>query len=138
MKLKEEQHTTQKPVNINAIYKALKKEFNNHQVPVVDLIQIQTKDPFKVLITTILSARTKDNTTTAAASCLFSVVNSMEGLKNIGIKKLEKLIYPVGFYSNKAKHLKELPGVLDTLYGGVIPQTVEELVKLPGVGRLTS
>lgn len=127
-----------KQVNIDAIYEILNNEFDNHQVPVVDLIQMQTKDPFKVLITTILSARTKDNTTTEAASRLFSVVHSLEDLKKIGVKKLERLIFPVGFYNNKAKYLKELPEVLDRLYNGAIPQTVEELVKLPGVGRKTA
>ena len=138
MKLKDKRHSSPNQININAIYKILKKEFNNHQVPVVDLIQMQTKDPFKVLITTILSARTKDNTTSEAASRLFADISCMDDLKKTRVKKLEKLIFPVGFYNNKAKYLKELPGVLDRLYDGVIPQTVEELVKLPGVGRKTA
>lgn len=129
---------TNRPTNINAIYKALKKEFEKHKMPVVDLIQSQTKDPFKVLISTILSSRTKDATTTAASSRLFAIVKSVKDLAKVPQKKIEKLIYPVGFYKNKAKQLKEIPGVLNKLYNGKIPQTVEELIKLPGVGRKTA
>ncbi len=127
-----------KNVAIDAIYKIVKREFAKNKVPVVDLIQMQTKDPFKVLVTTILSARTKDSTTTESAKRLFEKVSSLEELKRQSIKSLEKLIFPVGFYRNKAKHLKELPDAIDQLYNGVIPDSVDELVKLPGVGRKTA
>lgn len=129
---------TNRPVDIDAVYKALKKEFEKHKMPVVELIQVQTRDPFKVLISTILSSRTKDATTTAASGRLFATVKSANDLAEIPQKKIEQLIYPVGFYKNKAKQLKEIPGVLNELYSGRIPQTVEELVKLPGVGRKTA
>jgi endonuclease III len=111
-------------VNIDKIYSILKKEVIDYKVPIVDLIQIQTKDPFKVLITTILSARTKDGTTSIAAKKLFI--------------EIEKLIYPVGFYKTKAKHLKQLPIILKQEFNNKIPETIEELIKLPGVGRKTA
>jgi endonuclease III len=120
------------------VYSVLKKEFARHRVPVVDLIEVQTKDPFKVLITTILSARTKDATTAAASRRLFSVVQNPDDLKKISRTQLEKLIFPVGFYRTKAKHLKQLPAALHALYRGIIPHTVDELVQLPGVGRKTA
>ncbi len=125
-------------IDIHAIYKIIKKEFKKYTMPVVDLIQVQTKDTFKVLLSTILSARTKDAVTTEASRRLFTTVNSIDDLAAIPLRKLEKLIYPVGFYKTKAKHLKELPVVLNRLYNGIIPQTVDELVKLPGVGRKTA
>lgn len=138
MRITNKNPTVNKLVNIHAIYRLLKKEFEKYQMPVVDLIQVQTKDPFKVLISTILSSRTKDAVTTEASNRLFTVVNSTEDLSHIPLKKLERLIYPVGFYRTKAKHLKKIPAVLDKLYKGTIPQTVEDLIKLPGVGRKTA
>ncbi len=123
---------------IAKIFKILKNEFEKHKMPVVDLIQIQTKDPFKVLVTTILSARTKDTTTTQAATNLFKVVSSVKDFNRLTQSSIEKLIYPVGFYKNKAKFLKNLPSALYKFYNGIIPQTVDELIKLPGVGRKTA
>jgi endonuclease III len=123
---------------VDLIYKKVQKEFQKHRMPVVDLIQVQTRDPFKVLLATILSARTKDATTTDAAARLFSVVHSFEDLESIPQSELEQLIYPVGFYKNKALHLKQLPSVVKTKFHGHIPQRVEELVQLPGVGRKTA
>jgi endonuclease III len=124
--------------NIRLIIPVLKREFKAHRMPVVELIDIQTNDPFKVLVTTILSARTKDQTTAAASARLFSVVKSADDLDRLSIPEIEKLIFPVGFYHDKARHLKELPGVLKKRFGGIVPSTVEELVELPGVGRKTA
>jgi endonuclease III len=129
---------TPSPVNIRAVCTILKKEFSQHRVPVVDLIEMQTKDPFKVLVTTILSARTKDETTSGAARRLFEQVSRPEDLDAISLSRLERLIFPVGFYHTKARHLKLLPKELHALYGGAIPDSVDELVKLPGVGRKTA
>jgi endonuclease III len=107
-------------------------------VPIVDLMQLQTRDPFKVLITTILSARTNDKTTAHAAKRLFERIDSVEELDSLSEKTIAGLIYPVGFYHMKAKHLKELPRQLQEKYNGDIPDTVEELIRLPGVGRKTA
>jgi len=123
---------------ISNVYRCLKKDFSRHRMPVVELIDIQTNDPFKVLITTILSARTKDQTTAAAAEKLFSCVKNPSDLKRLPIPKIEKLIYPVGFYHDKARHLKQLPEILQQKFNSVIPDTVEELIELPGVGRKTA
>jgi endonuclease III len=127
-----------KSIDIGKVYQIVKTEFGKHHMPVVDVIHLQTKDPFKVLVTTILSARTKDETTTQAANRLFTAVNDFEDLKNTPLSTIERLIYPVGFYKNKARHLKLLPRAIDNLFKGVIPQTVEELINLPGVGRKTA
>lgn len=125
-------------VDIDSVYSILKKETKNYKVPVVDLVEIQTKDPFKVLLATILSARTKDETTLKAVKKLFPKVKKPSDLEKLSKKEIEKLIYPVGFYHNKAEHLKKFPLVLKREFNNVIPSTVEELVKLPGVGRKTA
>ena len=123
---------------IETVYRILKKEFYKNRTPVVELIEAQTNDPFKILVTTILSARTRDQTTLAAVEKLFKEVNKPADLNNISCEQLQDIIYPVGFYREKAAHLKKLPHVLDTLFDGRLPDTVEQLVKLPGVGRKTA
>jgi endonuclease III len=124
--------------DINNVYLLLKKEFAKNRVPVVDLIEQQTKDPFKILVTTMLSARTKDQTTSAAAQRLFEKVSAVDDLDRIGLGELEKLVFPVGFYHEKAKHLKRWPRILNDSFNGKIPSTIEELIELPGVGRKTA
>jgi endonuclease III len=127
-----------KKVDISKIYNILKKEVVNYKVPVVDLIEIQTQDPFKVLLATILSARTNDATTTNACKKLFEKVKKVSDINKLTQKQIEKLIYPVGFYKAKAKHLKQLPKILKKEFNNILPQSVEELIKLPGVGRKTA
>lgn len=124
--------------NISVIHEILSKEFKKYNMPVVDLIQIQTKDPFKVLIATILSARTGDATTVNACKKLFSKVNTYKDLDKISVKDIEKMIYPVGFYHTKAKHLKQLPDILKKEFKGKVPDNIDDLLKLPGVGRKTA
>lgn len=116
----------------------LEKEVADYQVPVVDLIAAQTKDPFKILLATILSARTKDEVTAAASRRLFSRVQTIDDLDGLSVAELEKIVYPVGFFRNKAGYLAALPEVLREKFAGNIPETVEELVLLPGVGRKTA
>lgn len=125
-------------IYIEAIYKILSKEVQNYKVPVVDLVKLQTNDPFKVLLATILSARTKDEVTVQASKRLFTKVNDFKDLNKLSEKEIEKLIYPVGFYKTKAKHLKQLPIVMEEKFKGIIPETVEELIELQGVGRKTA
>jgi endonuclease III len=124
--------------DIEKVYRILKKEFAKSRMPVVDLIEAQTKDPFRVLVGTMLSARTKDRTTRTAARRLFSRIHTPEDLDRISASKLEKLIYPVGFYREKARNLKRWPFILSNKSAGKIPDTVEELMQLPGVGRKTA
>ena len=125
--------------DIPAVDRALKKAFKAHAAPIIELIEAQTHDPFCVLVGTILSARTKDACTAGAVRRLFAAGgNTPGGLAALPVAELEKLIYPVGFYRDKARHLKALPGVLRDRFGGVLPHTVEELCELPGVGRKTA
>ncbi len=123
---------------IEFVITALEQEVVDYAVPVVDLIAAQTKDPLKVLLATILSARTKDEVTAAAAKRLFAKADSLEALERLSLEELEKIIYPVGFFRNKAKYLANLSEVMKREFNGRIPDTVDELVKLPGVGRKTA
>ncbi len=125
-------------VDIEKVHTILKGEVASYKAPVVDLIKIQTNNPFKILIGTILSARTKDQTTLKACRKLFAKVKTFEGFNKVSQKELEKLIYPVGFYRTKTKHLKQLPIVMQERFNGRIPQTIEGLLYLPGVGRKTA
>ena len=130
--------------DIPAVDRALKKEFQAHAAPIIELIEAQTHDPFCVLVGTILSARTKDACTAGAVRRLFAAGTHAPGrftpedLDALSIAEIERLIYPVGFYRDKARHLKALPGVLRERFGGVLPKTLEELCELPGVGRKTA
>lgn len=124
--------------NIRAIYSTLKREFSKRHMPVIDLITVQTKDPFKILVSTILSARTKDETTAAASKRLYSRVRTAAELRRLSLEEITTLIFPVGFYREKSRYLKKLPDALDSMFGGRIPDTVDELVQLPGVGRKTA
>lgn len=124
--------------NIDVIYKKLKSEFEKYNTPVLDLVEAQTKDPFKILVTTILSARTKDETTSKVVKKLFEKVDKPEDLKQLSLSEIEKLIYPVGFYHNKAKYLQQLPEVLETEFDNTVPDEIDALLQLPGVGRKTA
>lgn len=125
-------------INIDQAISLVKKEVVNYKVPVVDLIAVQTDDPFKVLVATILSARTKDEVTAVAAQRLFTKAETADQLALLSVSQLEKIIFPVGFYRNKAKYLHALPQVLEDEFGGKVPQSVETLLRLPGVGRKTA
>ena len=127
-----------KNVDIDIVYNILKKEVKKYKIPVVDLVKIKTKSHFNVLIATILSARTKDETTIKVCEKLFERVKCLDDLEKLSSKEIEKLIYPVGFYKTKAKHLKKLPGVLRKEFDGKIPSEIDDLLKLPGVGRKTA
>jgi len=124
--------------DIPAVNRLLKKEFESNHAPIIELVAIQTNDPFMVMLGTILSARTKDACTAGACKRLFQKVTSPEELEAIPQQELEKTIYPVGFYRDKARHLKALPAILANKFAGVVPDTVEELCELPGVGRKTA
>lgn len=125
-------------MQIDNIYRILQKEVVNYKVPVVDLMKARGNNSFRILIATILSSRTKDEVTARIVKKLFLHVKNFEDLERIELNQLEKLIYPVGFYKTKAKLLKKLPGVVFEKFNGKIPENIDDLIKLPGVGRKTA
>ncbi len=124
-------------VDISRLIDTIEIAVKNYPVPVVDLIQVQTRDPFKVLVATILSARTKDETTAKASKRLFKKAPDLKSLAGLSEKEIEKLIYPVGFYRSKAGYLAKLPEALKAFCSS-IPDDIDSLVTLPGVGRKTA
>ena len=105
---------------------------------VTTVAQQYRRDPWAVLVSTILSLRTKDEVTIVASKRLLEKAGSPEELKSLKAEKIEKLIYPVGFYRNKAASLKKITSILLEQYNGKVPASMEELLALPGVGRKTA
>jgi endonuclease III len=109
------------------------------ELPAVEKISAsRAEDPFQVTIATLLSARTQDATTYAAAERLFAKAATLEAMRKLTVKQIEKLIYPVSFYRYKARYIKATCVTLIRDFGGKIPGTMEGLLTLPGVGRKTA
>lgn len=125
------------PKNLDIVIKLIKKECEKYQNPIVTEIADLTNNPFKVLISCLLSLRTKDAVTAKASKRLFDVADSPEKIIKLKTKHIEDLIYPVGFYKTKAKRIKEICKVLIEKYNRKVPDTEEGLLKLKGVGRKT-
>ncbi len=118
---------------------ALAREIDGLELPAVEKIsESSQEDPFQVLIGTLLSARTQDATTAAASARLFAVARTPGAMAALTVKRIERLIYPVSFYRHKAKHVKATCRILVDTFDGRVPQTMEELLTLPGVGRKTA
>jgi endonuclease-3 len=100
--------------------------------------QSYTRDPFRVLVATVLSLRTKDEVTAQASERLLSRANNPQSLAKMDVKVIERLIYPAGFYRNKARSLKEIARILIEEHGGRVPREMDQLLALPGVGRKTA
>jgi endonuclease-3 len=105
---------------------------------VTSIAEHYSRDPWAVLVSTILSLRTKDEVTLAASERLLEKVGSPAELSAIKETEIAKLIYPVGFYRNKAFSLKKISSILISQYGGEVPSSMEALLALPGVGRKTA
>jgi len=109
------------------------------ELPAVEKIsEEQAEEPFQILIATLLSARTQDATTHAASTRLFKRARTPRSMARLPVREIESLIYPVSFYRNKAEHVKACCELLVTRFGGTVPDTLDELVTLPGVGRKTA
>jgi endonuclease-3 len=119
--------------------RTLAREIDGMELPAVEKIsESQQEDAFQVLIATLLSARTQDATTHAAATRLFRAARTPRSMAKLPVKRIERLIYPVSFYRNKAKFVSATCRALVKRFGGRVPGTLEELITLPGVGRKTA
>lgn len=122
------------PLEMEEVLERMEKVAIELNAPVFELERDSANDPFKILVYTMLSARTKDTTTIKVAKNLFLKFPNAQEISNAQIKELEEILYGVGFYRNKAKNLKKLS--LQVLEKG-IPKTIEEMIELSGVGRKT-
>jgi endonuclease-3 len=125
--------------SVERIMRALARAITGLELPAVEKIsKEQAEDAFQILIATALSARTQDATTHAASTRLFARARTARSLAKLPVKTIERLIYPVSFYRNKARHVKTCCQMLVSRFGGSVPATMEELLTLPGVGRKTA
>ena len=119
--------------------RALALAIDGMELPAVEKIsQGQADDPFQVLIATLLSARTQDATTLAASARLFRRARTARAMARLSVEEIESRIFPVSFYRNKARFVKATCEALVRDHGGRVPETLEEMVALPGVGRKTA
>jgi endonuclease-3 len=119
--------------------RTLARAIDGLELPAVEKIAgARTENAFEVLIATLLSARTQDATTHAASERLFAVADTPAAMAALGVRRLERLIYPVSFYRHKARHVRATCRMLVDQFKGRVPDTLEELITLPGVGRKTA
>lgn len=124
---------------IHAAIRIVKREIRQWQEPVVGIVARESnRDPFHILVSCLLSLRTKDKTTGEASERLFALAKTPAAMLKLPLKKIEQAIYPVGFYRTKAKSIHQICRRLLDVYGGVVPDSIDELVTLSGVGRKTA
>jgi endonuclease III len=123
------------PKNIQKIISLLKKQSKQFESPLASELGERTKDPFLVLISCILSLRTKDTTTGPASKRLFKLADNPKDMLKLTKKQIEKAIFPVGFYPTKAKYIQKTCKALIKYHKGKVPDKEKELLKLSGIGR---
>lgn len=120
---------------IKKILKILEKEYKRWDVPVKKLKKTNRKSLFYILISAIISTRTKDEVTKKAIEKFMKKVKNPADVLTLKLSEIEKIIYPAGFYKIKAKNIKKVSEIIVKEYRGKIPSNFKELLKLPGVGR---
>ncbi|MFO8062050.1 MAG: endonuclease III [bacterium] len=118
--------------------KILKKQYRRFKMPIVTRMIEREKSPYMVLVSTMISLRTKDDVTEEAAERLFERADSPADMLNLSKEEIEELIYPAGFYRNKAKAILKTSRILINRYNGEVPDNIDDLLGLPGVGRKTA
>jgi endonuclease III len=127
-----------KDQDIGPVIRLLRKNLEDLKTPVVTHLSEHNADPFHILISTILSARTKDEVTAAATERLFSMASTPAEMMKLAEEEVVRAIFPAGFYRTKAKALLEVSRDLVERFGSEVPDTIEELLTLRGVGRKTA
>ncbi|PKL91670.1 MAG: endonuclease III [Candidatus Goldiibacteriota bacterium HGW-Goldbacteria-1] len=124
--------------NIERVIGLVKESVKKYKAPVLERFNDEIKDPFWVLIPCILSLRSKDETTAVVARRLYNFAPRPEDILKIPQAQLEKMLYSTGFYRQKAKSVSQITKLIIEKYKGQVPDTIEELLTLPGVGRKTA
>jgi endonuclease-3 len=127
-----------KDKDIHVVLRLLEAELRQFGLPPVSAMAEEKADPFKILISTIISARTKDEVTGPATERLFALADSPREMSKLSEKKIETAIFPAGFYHTKAKAIRKASEELVERFGSRVPDTIEALLTLPGVGRKTA
>ena len=124
--------------DIHSAIRILRREVPKWNAPIVTLMAQTYESPFRVLISCILSLRTQDSTTAQASHRLFAAADTPQAMLRLSARRIETLIYPVGFYKTKAKNILGICRALVDHYAGKVPDEIDELLKLKGVGRKTA
>jgi endonuclease III len=127
-----------KQLDIDLFVEKLKESHRTLKSPVITFIANRGATPFEILVSTVLSLRTKDEVTSEASARLFSEARTPEEMLELGEDRIKELIYPVGFYPTKSGRLIDISRIILTEYDGRVPDSIEVLLKLPGVGRKTA
>ncbi len=123
---------------IHSAIRILRREVPKWDTPIVTLMAETYESPFRVLISCILSLRTQDTTTAKASQRLFAAADSPQAMLKLSAKRIETLIFPVGFYRTKAQNILDICKTLIENYAGTVPDEIDELLKFKGVGRKTA
>lgn len=123
---------------IREVFRRLEEEMKTWETPLVDAMAATGDDPFRILIATILSLRTRDTVTSVVSRQLFERADTPQAILALPRETLREIIRPVGFYNNKTDTIRKICQQLLDQYGGQVPDELEELLKLPGVGRKTA
>lgn len=123
---------------INTVIKILKKELEVGTLPIVSHLAEDQRDPFVILISTLLSLRTKDEVTAVATERLFALASTPQEMLQISLSKIEKTIYPVGFYRVKARTIHHVCRELISRFNSKVPDDLNALLSIKGVGRKTA
>ena len=127
-----------KPADIHTVTAILREEYKNWRTPAVTIVAQCNGSPFKVLISCIISLRTKDEVTALASARLFARARTPEAMAGLSVDDISQLIYPAGFYRTKAKQISLLSRRLVEEYCGTVPDDIDELLRFKGVGRKTA
>jgi endonuclease-3 len=127
-----------RPEEIHDALRILRRAVRRWQEPVVGVVAKESRDPFCILIACVLSLRTKDRTTAEASHRLFALAADPASMVRLPLPKIQKAIYPVGFYRTKSKQIQEICRRLLETYDGCVPDSIDDLLTLPGVGRKTA
>jgi endonuclease-3 len=124
--------------NMPEVIRLLEQELAKRELPIVTRLAGEHRDPFEILISTLLSLRTKDEVTAVATERLFSLASTPAEMLRLSEEEIRKAIYPVGFYRNKAETILHVCRELIKRFESRVPDSIEELLTLKGVGRKTA
>lgn len=127
-----------KPADIHDVIAILREEYKNWQTPAVTIVAQCNGSPFKVLISCIISLRTKDKVTALASARIFARAQTPETMAGLSVDEISQLIYPAGFYRTKAEQIALLSRRLVEEYHGTVPDDIDKLLEFKGVGRKTA
>lgn len=130
--------TTIRCMDIHAAISRLQIAYSSWKTPAVSIIALCERSPYKVLISCIISLRTKDEVTALASARLFAEAGTPEAMCHLSPEKIAHLIYPAGFYRTKSIQIHDISRRLQEEYGGIVPDEIDELLRFKGVGRKTA